>query len=194
MAAMNPSKNGHAVIEKHKKLAGLLAEFENEHTLIDAAHALRENGYTKTDGFAPFPVHGLDRALGIPKSILGWIVVVCGLTGTALAVLMIWYTGAVDYKLVIGGKPFFAFEFSVPIMFELTVLLGAFAAFLGQFALNGLPRFHHPLFGMENFKRATDDRFFLYVERHDPKFDAVETMKLMRAHGAVATDLVEEEA
>ena len=77
---------------------------------------------------------------------------------------MIWYTNGYDYPLVIGGKPLFAWEFSIPVMFELTVLLSAFGAVFGMFALNGLPKFYHPIFDMEGWERATDDRYMLVIE------------------------------
>ena len=70
------------------------------------------------------------------------------------AIFMIWYTNGYDYPLVIGGKPLFAWEFSIPLMFELTILFSAFAAVFGMFALNGLPKFYHPVFNQRD--RARD--------------------------------------
>jgi Protein of unknown function (DUF3341) len=85
-------------------------------------------------------VHGIDEALGIPGSKLGWIVVCGGTFGAAFALRLMWWTGAVDYPLVIGGKPLFAVEFAIPITFELTILCSAFAAVFGMFGLNRLPQ------------------------------------------------------
>jgi hypothetical protein len=110
---------------------------------------MRSEGFTKMDAFTPFPVHGLDHALGLGRSRLGYVVFGAGFVGMVLALLLQWWTGAVDYPLVIGGKPLFAFEFSIPITFEVTVLLAAFAAVLGMLAVNGLPRLHHPIFDCE---------------------------------------------
>ena len=102
-----------------------------------------------------------------------------------------WWTGAVSYPLVIGGKPLFAFEFSIPVTFELTVLFSSFAAVLGMFALNGLPRFHHPAMHYKNFTGVTDDRFLLVIERTDPLFDAEVARQHLIDQGAMDTELVE---
>src|SRR5580700_2020671 len=126
------------------KVYGVIGEFDDPHELVHAGRKIREMGYTKLDAMSPFPVHGIDEAIGIPYSKLGWIVVCIGLCGTATALGLIWYVGAINYPLVIGGKPFFDVTFSIPITFELTVLCSAFAAFLGMWALNGLPRLYHP--------------------------------------------------
>jgi hypothetical protein len=115
-----------------------------------------------------------------------------GLAGAALALLLQWWTGAVDYPLIVGGKPPFAFEPSIPITFELTVLLAALATVFGMLALNGLPRLYHPLFECDAFRQATDDRFLLAVEAADPNFHPDETRALLERLGAVATSLVEE--
>ena len=115
------------------------------------------------------------------------------MTGTTLALLLQWWTGAVDYPLVIGGKPLFAFEPSIPITFEVTVLLAAFAVVGGMFALNGLPRLYHPLFHHESFRRVTDDRFTLAVEATDPHFHAENTPALLTTLGAESSGLVQEE-
>jgi len=173
---------------------GAVARFSSPEALLEAAHGMREKGYTKLDANTPFPVHGIDEALGIKHSPLGYLVFLGGLTGFVLAILLQWWTGAKDYPLVVGGKPLFAFEFSMPIIFELTVLLAAFAAVGGMFALNGLPRFHHPLFNYEGFKDVSNDKFFLTVEAKDSRFDGEETTGLLRSLGAEEAVLVEEEA
>ena len=176
-----------------RRLYGAVAEFATPDALLEAARRMRENGYTKMDACTPFPVHGIDRALGIPHSRLGYIVFAGGLTGFVAGILLQWWTGAVDYPLLVGGKPLFAFEPSIPIIFELTVLLSAFAAVGGMLALNRLPRLHHPLFELEAFHRVTNDRFFLAVEAADPKFRPDETKALLESLGAESAALVEEE-
>lgn len=171
----------------------VVAEFGSPDELLSAAGAMRERGYTRMDACTPFPVHGIDEALGIRRSPLGWFVLVGGLTGAALALLLQWWTGAVDYPLVIGGKPLFAFEPSIPITFELAVLLAAFTAVGGMLALNKLPQLYHPLFEYDGFRGVTDDRFLLAVEAADPKFHIEETPELLRGLGADATAAVREE-
>jgi hypothetical protein len=115
-----------------------------------------------------------------------------GAFGLLNAIFMVWYTNGYDYPLVIGGKPLFAWEFSIPPMFELTILFSAFAAVFGMFALNGLPKFYHPVFKAKGIERATDDRYMLVVEASDPKFDIERTPQLLADLGATRTEVVSE--
>ncbi len=173
------------------KVYAVMGEFSDPHDLVHAGRRIREMGYTKLDAMTPFPVHGIDDALGIPRSILGWIVICIGLTGSATALLLQWWCGTINYPLVIGGKPLFDFTFSIPITFELTVLFSSFAAVIGMFALNGLPRLYHPSLNYRNAHRATDDRFLLVVEADDPKFDPQKTAEHLRSVGADLVEVVE---
>lgn len=176
-----------------KEMWGVVAEFEDEEQLLKAGRAMHhQHGYTKLDAMTPFPVHGIEAALGMPRSILGFIVICVGLTGTMTAILLQWWTGAVDYPLVIAGKPLFAFEFAMPIMFELSVLFSAFACVFGMFLLNGLPKLYHPTMNFSRVQRATDDGFLLVVEKSDPKFSAVETRNLLMSLGASSAEVVED--
>lgn len=176
-----------------KDMWGVVAEFEDEEQLLKAGRAMHhQHGYTKLDAMTPFPVHGIETALGMPRSILGFIVICVGLTGTMTAILLQWWTGAVDYPLVIAGKPLFAFEFAMPIMFELSVLFSAFACVFGMLLLNGLPRLYHPTMNFSRIQRATDDGFLLVVEKSDPKFSAVETRNLLMSLGATSAEVVED--
>ncbi len=134
------------------------------------------------------------EALGLGRSRLGYLVFGAGLAGMFGALLLQWWTGAVDYPLVIGGKPLFAFEFSIPITFELTVLLASFAAVVGMFVVNGLPRLSHPVFRAESFRRVTDDGFVLIIESDDPKFDAAGCVRRLESLGARRTEVVAEDA
>ena len=177
-----------------KGVYGLLAEYDSPDTLLEACQKIHAAGYKKTDAFSPFPIHGMEEALGIPDSRVGKIAIFFSVTGTAIAILMQWWTGAVGYPLVIGGKPFFAFEPSIPIIFELTVLFSAFSSVAIMFFLNGMPRFNHPLFGSTLMERVGDDKFVLLVERADPKFHAEETRKLLESTSPLRTELVEVKA
>jgi hypothetical protein len=173
------------------KVYAAMGEFSDPHELVHAGRKIREMGYTKLDAMTPFPVHGIDEALGIPYSKLGWIVICIGLCGAATALLLIWWCGAINYPLVIGGKPLFDFTFSIPITFELTILSSAFAALIGMLALNGLPRLYHPSLNYRNAHRATDDKFLLVIEADDPKFHPQETVEHLRSVGAVDVEVVE---
>jgi len=173
------------------KVYGVIGEFADPHELVHAGRKIREMGYTKLDAMSPFPVHGIDDAIGVPYSKLGWIVICIGLCGTATALLLIWWCGVINYPLVIGGKPLFDFTFSIPITFELTVLFSAFASVIGMLALNGLPRLYHPSFNYRNAHRASDDRFLLVIEADDPKFDAQKSAEHLRSVGADLVEVVE---
>lgn len=174
-----------------KQLWGILAEFRSPDDLIRASERVRDAGYTQWDAHAPFPVHGLDDAMGIKPTILPWIVLGAGLTGVSLGFLMQWWMNAVDYKIIVAGKPFNSFPSNVPIMFESMVLLSALTAFFSMLALNGLPRFAHPLFGKSRFRKATTDGFFISIEASDPRFDVEETEELLRKVGGVQVEWVE---
>jgi mono/diheme cytochrome c family protein len=158
---------------------GLLAEYDAVGPLMHACEAVRDAGYTKWDAHTPFPVHGLDAAMGVRPTRLPWLVLACGLTGMGLGLLMQWYMNAYDYPWIISGKPLFSLPAFVPVAFEITVLLSGFACFFGTLGLNGLPSFFHPLFTRPRFRRATDDRFFVYIEAQDPIFDAARAERLL---------------
>ncbi len=171
---------------------GLLAEFSDPGTLLHAAREVRKAGYKHFDAHSPFPIHGMDRAMGMGNSKVGYITLIGGATGLALATWLQWWTSAVDYPINISGKPFFAFEPSIPIMFELTVLFAAIAAVAGMLALNGLPRPYNPLFYSRRFARASDDGFFLHVAASDAHFDLKQTEALLRSIGALAVEVIED--
>jgi len=156
-------------------LYGLLVEFESPSALMAAVERCRDEGFKHWDVHSPFPVHGMDDAMGIRGTRLPFIILGAGLTGLGLAVLMQWWMNAVDYPFHISGKPLFGLPANVPIIFELTVLLSAFGAFFGMWGLNGMPRLYHPLFHSRRFRRATQDRFFIVIEARDPHFEAGRT-------------------
>ncbi|MFG0316141.1 MAG: quinol:electron acceptor oxidoreductase subunit ActD [Planctomycetota bacterium JB042] len=175
------------------KLHGVVGEYDNVDDLVEACEKVRDAGYTKWDAHTPFPVHGIDDAMGIKSTILPWIVLGGGLTGLGLATGMQWWMNAVDYPYIISGKPFWSLPASVPIMFELTVLLSALTAFIGLMVLNLLPEFYHPLFRSKRFARATDDRFFISIDAADPLFSADKTKALLSAaKSSVVEDVMTE--
>src|SRR6516165_9962942 len=171
---------------------GIVAEYMTAAAVLHAAEKVREAGYRKWDVFTPFPVHGMDRAMGLRNSKVGWFAFLGGVTGYTSGMLMIWYMNALDYRIVVGGKPMFSPFSAFPPSYELTILLGAFGALLGMLFLNRLPRLHHPLLKHRNFAQATHDRFFIVIECDDPKYSATETPKLLEAAGGRNIEVVEE--
>lgn len=176
------------------KLYGLLTEFESASLLMEGAAKCRDEGFKNWDVHTPFPVHGMDDAMGIRGTRLPFLVLASGFAGLGIATLMQWWMNAVDYKFIISGKPLFGIPANVPIMFELTVLLSAFAAFFGMWILNGLPRWYHPLFTNRRFRRATQDRYFIVVEAKDPKFNLEKTRDFLAALGGSVVEEVNESA
>jgi hypothetical protein len=175
---------------REKKPAVYLAEFDTTAGILHACEKTHAAGYTRFDTHTPFPVHGMDAAMGLSDSKLGLIVFPIGLTGTVCAFLMMWWMNGVDYPLVIGGKPPFSIPSMIPIMFELTVLFSAFATVFGMFHLNKIPRHHHPVFTSDRFAGFSDDKFFLSIEAEDPKFDVEKTKKFMQTLHATYIELV----
>ncbi|MFW6031187.1 MAG: DUF3341 domain-containing protein [Myxococcota bacterium] len=176
-----------------KRPALYLAEYESVEQCTHAAEKVRDAGYEHWDVHTPYPVHGMEQAMGLRSTPLGWISFVAGLTGVGLAVLMIQYMNNWDYPLIIGGKPPGSFPWMVPIMFELGILLTGFGTLFGLFHLARLPRHHHPIFESERFAAASDDRFFISIEVSDPKFDANKTRALLEETEPTHLELVEEE-
>ncbi|GMQ81983.1 MAG: DUF3341 domain-containing protein [Rhodothermia bacterium] len=167
---------------------GLLAEFADPGALYHAAHGVRKSGYRRYDTYSPFPVHGMDKAMGMGNSKVGYFTLAGGIFGFVLAYWLQWWTGLVDYPINASGKPFFSIEPSVPILFELTMLFAAFATVSGMFYLNGLPRLYNPLFYSKDFRRVTDDAFFILISSSDSKFDAKKTASFLTELGAVSIE------
>jgi Ni/Fe-hydrogenase subunit HybB-like protein len=173
--------------------AGALLEFTDPDAMKKAAAKVRDEGYVKWDAYSPFPVHGLDRAMGIKRSKLPLVVFAGGMTGLLLGTLLQYATNAVDYPFLSSGKPLSSIPAWIPVNFEMTVLLAAFGAFLGMLAMNGLPRFWHPTFTSDRFKRVTTDRFFIGIDADDPKFDVEKTAGFLRTLSDGPVEILEGE-
>ena len=195
---MPSPQNSAEAIEQLKEKLGIGADkthaaigaFESPDALVEAGKKIYAMGYRKLDAMSPFPVHGIDDAIGIPRSKLGWIVICFALTGLLTAQALMYYVGVLNYPLVIGGKPLFDFTFTIPVTFELTVLFSGISATIGIFALNGLPQLYHPTMKYKESHRASDDRFLLVVEADDPKFNAEKTVADLKSLGAQDVEVV----
>jgi hypothetical protein len=171
---------------------GLIAEFDTPADAMHAAEKVRDGGFRKWDVFTPYPVHGMDKAMGLKNSKVGWFAFLGGVTGYTCGMLMIWWMNAVDYPILVGGKPMFSPYSAFPPSYELTILLGSFGSLFGMLFLNRLPRLHHPLLKHRRFALATHDKFFLVIETADPKYSEIETRKLLEALGSKRIEMVEE--
>lgn len=162
---------------------GLIATFETTPELYHAAEQVRDAGYKHWDCITPFPVHGLDRAMGVRRSIVPRVSLVGGITGFCTGMTMIWWMNGFDYPLIVGGKPYFSPLFAFPVSYELTILFTAFATIIGMFVLNGLPMHYHPVLKYDQIKRGLDDRFFIVIEARDPRFNLANTKALLEKAG-----------
>src|ERR1700730_11119875 len=174
------------------KIYGIIAEFLTPADLMHAAEKVRDSGFRKWDVFTPFPIHGMDKAMGLKNSMVGWFSFIGGVAGYTTGMLMIWWMNAVDYPIVIGGKPMFSPFSAFPPSYELTILFGSFGSLGGMLFLNRLPRLHHPLLKNRRFALATHDRFFIVIETADPKYSETETRKLLESLGSRHIEVVEE--
>jgi hypothetical protein len=162
-----------------ENIYGLIAEFSGSEEILSAAKCAYEFGFRKIDAFTPFPIDGLAAALGRRKPLIPLIVLIAAICGGIGGYFMQWYAMAVDYPINVGGRPLNSWPMFVPITFELTILSGALAAIIAMLALNKLPEPYHPVFDAPHFHRASTDKFFLYIEAGDPKFDLAATRKFL---------------
>lgn len=170
----------------------ILVEFGSAAELYCAAEQLRDAGYQNFDCHSPFPIHGMDAAMGLRRSPLGWIAGLCATFGALGGAALQWYANAVDYPLVISGKPYFSYQAYLPITFALGVLMAAGTLLFGMLALNKLPRLNHPLFTSERFKKVTDDGFFISAKVRS--LAAAEQMQaFLQSVGGLNPEMVEEQ-
>lgn len=175
-----------------KQTFGILASFDTPADLLHAAEKVRDAGYKKFDCHSPFPIHGMDDAMGLGGSVLGIIASVGSLCfGGGVLALMYWCS-VVAYPLVLSGKELFSYQAFVPITFELCILGAALFTVFGMFALNKLPTFYHPLFNSKKFEKFSDDEFFISIESADPKFNLVQTKTLIESIGGKNIEVIED--
>jgi hypothetical protein len=173
------------------KVYGAMGTYSTPRELVEAGKKMYALGYRKLDTMSPFPVHGIDEAIGVPRSKIGWIVIIAALTGLFTAQALMYYVGVINYPLIIGGKPLFDFTFTIPVTFELTVLFAGITTTVCIFGLNGLPRLYHPSMNYRNSHRTTDDQFVLIIEADDPMFQPQKASNDLRTAGASDVEVVE---
>jgi hypothetical protein len=173
------------------RLFGALGEFENPAALYQACEKVRDAGYQDWDSHSPFPIHGIEKAMGISWSKVPWFALVFGLSGAGLGFLLQAWVASVASPLVISAKPLISWPAFIPITFELGVISCAVGTLLGMALINRLPMLYHSLFRSEAFERCSDDAFFISIEAKDSKFDPEQTQQFLRDLGATHVELVE---
>jgi hypothetical protein len=185
------------------QVAAIMAEFENVDDVMHAARTVRDAGFTRWDVHSPFPIHGIDAAMGIKMTVLPWIVLLGGLTGLTFGLVLTWWSNAAaietpfmsnlqGYQFLISGKPVWSLPANIPVMFETTVLFSALTAVFGMLIMNKLPMHYNPLFKSERFHRVTDDRFFVVIDARDPKFNESEVTALLQKLEPLSLEKVED--
>ncbi len=165
-------------------LYGIVAEYNDTDEIIAAAKKVREAGYRKMDGYTPFPVHGLDEAIGFEDYKVKWAIFFGGAMGLIAGFGLEYWVSVYAYPLNIGGRPKFSWPSFIPVAYECTILFASLTAVVGMLAFNGLPRPNHPIFNARNFTTASQNRFFLCIEAEDEQFDADRVKELLRSTGA----------
>lgn len=168
--------------QEEPRLYGLMAEFETADDLAKACHQSYEAGYRVQDAFSPYPVEEVSEALGHHKSYVPMFMLCGGILGALTGFGLQYITSVHVYALNIGGRPLNSWPAFIPVTFEVTILFAGICGVLGMFALNGLPRPHHPVFNVKRFAaHASTDGFFLCIEAADPKFDREGTEAFLRS-------------
>lgn len=159
---------------------GLLAAFDSEEALLAAARASRRRGYSRIEAFSPYPVEGLEEAVGFRQIAIPLGVFLGGVLGAGAGYLLQYWCSTIDYPINVGGRPLNSWPSFLPVTFEMTVLVASLTAFTLFMVLNGLPRLHHPLFAVPQFQPA-EHTFYLLIESHDPRFSKQEAQAFLRS-------------
>jgi hypothetical protein len=172
---------------------GLIAQFDSPAAILHAAEKVRDAGYQRWDVFTPFPIHGMDKVMGLKNSLVGWVSLAMGAGAFLSVVGLIWFSNAFDYPLIVGGKPMFSVPMTFVPAYIMMILGAAVGSLVGMLALNELPRLHHPLLKNKNFELVSRDKFALVIGALDKKFSETETRALLEAIGGKHIELVEDD-
>ncbi len=178
-------------VKEEKKMSLVVAEFTDPGALLHAAEKTREAGYKEFDCHSPFPVHGMDRAMGLSRSPLAKIVFVIAMSAVCGMIALTYYVSVIAYPLVISGKPLFSYVAYAPPIFAIGVLTGALTAVIGMLALNKLPMPYHPLFNSANFAKVTDDGFFVSIQSNDPQFEESKVKSFLSSIGGRNVEVIQ---
>ncbi len=158
---------------------------------MKAGIAMRDKGFKQFDCHSPFPIHGMDSAMGLKRSPLGYIIAFFAIVGGIIGLGLQTWVHLIEYPLILSGKPFFAWQAYIVVTFALIILFGAFGAVFGMLGLNKLPRYHHYLFYSDKFKKFSDDGFFVSIGSDDKLFDKIETFDFLQSIGGKNVEVLE---
>lgn len=164
---------------------GLIATFDTAAGVYHAAESVRDAGYKHWDCITPYPVHGLDKAMGLRRSLVPVFSLAGGIAGVGSGLGLIFFTGAIDYKLILAGRPFFSPIPALPILVELGIALSAFSAVAGMIVLCRFPMLYHPVLKSDRIISALDDKYLIVIEARDPRFNLAQTKALLEKAGGL---------
>jgi hypothetical protein len=171
---------------------GLMAEFNTPGDLLRAAEKIRDAGYSRWDVFTPFPIHGMDKLMGLKNSLVGWVALAGGAFMFLNVVGLIWFANAFDYPLMVGGKPLFSAPMTFVPAYIMLIMGAAVGALIGMLGLNQLPRLHHPLLDHKRFALVSRDKFIMVIGALDEKFCVTGTKQLLESIGGANVEIVED--
>ena len=163
-----------------KRVGGVAGIWSDDHKCMEAAAKMRDAGYKKFDAITPFPVHGMEEAIGIKRSWIPWVTFTFGLTGGSLGLFMQYWMSAVSWDINVGGKPFFSIPAFIPVTFELTILFAALSSVITMFAINGLPTVNPPIIDPD----LTSHKFALWVPETEDGYSAEKVESFLKELGA----------
>ena len=166
-------------------LYGLMAEFADATSLVEAARRTHAEGYRKMDAYSPYPIHELFDAMDLTDNKISLLTLTGGIVGCIAGFSLCYWVSVIAYPLNVGGRPFNSWPSFIPVTFEVTILLAALSCVIGLILLNGLPMPYHPVFNVKRFaEHASQDGLFLAIEADDPKFDIDKTRAFLQGLGA----------
>jgi hypothetical protein len=162
---------------------GLMAEFDTPDEIVAAAKRTHAAGYKNIDAYSPFPIEELWEAIGFHHNRVALVVLIGGILGCMTGYGLQYWVANIAYPINVGGRPFHSWPSFIIVTFELTILFSVLSAVFGMLALNGLPMPYHPVFNVERFSRATEDKFFLVIFSSDAKYNERETRVFLQSLG-----------
>ena len=171
-----------------KKMGGVAGIWLDDHELVKACAKVRDAGYKKFDAITPFPVHGIEEAIGIPRSWIPWVTFAMGLTGACAGLALQYWTSAVSWPINVGGKPFFSGPAFIPVTFELTILFAALSSVGTLIVACGLPKIDPPIIDPD----LTSHKFAIFIPETEANYDAARAEQLLKSLGAVEVKRISE--
>lgn len=159
---------------------GVAGLWLDEHQLVAAARKTREAGYANFEAVSPYPIHGIDDAMGIPRSFIPYITFTFGLLGLSFGVWFTWWTSAYDWPLIIGGKPMWSLPAFIPVIFECVILFAALSSVAAMFVINGLPKVDPPIID----PALTSHKFALFIPEDETSYNEDKIKELFKSLGA----------